>query len=124
MKKGMLIALVVALVLAFAVPAALALTDNQKVELEKLYEQQHQLRLQILEKQVETGIVETEEASLFKERMQERWEAQKQRMTEGDYNFGFRRGGGGRGMGFGGGKGRGFGGGCGNCPVAEEAPAL
>lgn len=123
MKKGMLIALVVALVLAFAVPAALALTDNQKVELEKLYEQQHQLRQQILEKQVEAGIVETEDADLFKERMQERWEAQKQRMAEGDYNFGFGRGGG-KGRGFGG-KGGGFGGrGCGNCPVAEEAPAL
>ncbi|MBS3898217.1 MAG: DUF2680 domain-containing protein [Dethiobacter sp.] len=116
MKRSMLIALMVALVLALAVPSALALNDNQKVELEKLYEQQHQLRLQILETQVEVGLVETEDANLFKERMQERWEAQKQRMTEGDYSFGFGRGGG---------KGRGFGGrGCGNCPVAEEAPAL
>ncbi len=123
MKKSLSIALVVALVLALAVPSALALTDNQKVELEKLYEQQYQLRLQILEKQVEVGIVETEDANLLKERMQERWEAQKQRMTEGDYSFGLGRGGG-RGRSFGG-KGMGFGGrGCGNCPVAEEAPAL
>jgi hypothetical protein len=108
MKKGLLITLVMALVLAIAVPVALAITDNQKAELDSLYEQQHQLRLQILDKQVEAGLVDSEDAQSFRERMQEQWELHQQRLADGDYSFGFgRRGGGG-----------GFGrrnGGCGNC---------
>ena len=121
MKKSLLIALVVALVLAVMVPAALALTDNQKTELETLYEQQEQLRQQILDKQVEAGLVAPEDATIIRERMAERWEYQQQRMAEGEYGFGPGRRGGMFGRG-----GRGFGrqgGGCGNCPNLYEAPA-
>ncbi|MBS4032627.1 MAG: DUF2680 domain-containing protein [Clostridiales bacterium] len=122
MKRGLLIAVVVALVLALAVPAALALTDNQKAELESLYQQQEQLRTQILEKQVEAGIINAEDAESFRERMEQRWEARKERMAEGDYSFGFGQKGGRGGM-MGG---RGFGGrgGCGNCPVNDTGSAL
>ncbi|MCR3921737.1 MAG: YckD family protein [Firmicutes bacterium] len=82
MRKGFLLAVVVVLVLAMAVPAALALSDNQKVELQKLYEQQHQLRLQIVEKQAEGGIITKEEAATMKERMADGWEYQQERMSE------------------------------------------
>jgi type II secretory pathway pseudopilin PulG len=122
MKRGLLIAVVVALVLALVVPAALALTDNQKAELESLYQQQEQLRTQILEKQVEAGIIDAADAEFFKERMEQRWETRKERMAEGDYSFGFGQKGGCGGMG-----GRGFGGrggGCGNCPVTDTELAL
>lgn len=122
MKKGAVIVLAVVLALAAMVPAALALTDNQKAELQSMYEQQHQLRLQILEKQVEAGLVEAEDAEAWRERMAEQWELRKQHMAAGDYNYGFGRRGNRGGCGS---MGRGFGGGgCGNCPVAEEAPAL
>lgn len=119
MKKGLMIAVVVALVLALAVPAALALTDNQKAELESLYQQQEQLRTQILEKQVEAGIIDAEDAESFRERMALRWETQKERMAEGDYSFGFGQKGGRGGM-MGG---RGFGGHR-NCPVNNTGSAL
>ncbi|EEG78831.1 DUF2680 domain-containing protein [Dethiobacter alkaliphilus] len=100
MKKGVLIALVVALVLAIMVPAALALTDVQKEELEALYEKQHQLRQEILDKQVEAGLVNPEDADLARERMDQSWEYRQERMNEGDYNFGpGRRGGRGNGGG-------------------------
>jgi type II secretory pathway component PulK len=104
MKKGLMIALVALLVVAIAVPAAMALTDNQKAELEALYEQQHQLSQQILEKQVEAGLVDAEDAEAIRERMAQRWEYRQQRMSEGEYGFGRGR------------RGGRMGGGCGNCP--------
>lgn len=115
MKRGLVIAVVVALVLALAVPAALALTDSQKAELEELYRQQHELRLRILEKQVEAGLVDTEQAEFFRQKMERMWQYRQERMAKGEYGFGFRRGG--RGS---------FGrlGGCGNCPVNNNGPEL
>ncbi len=122
MKKGLLIAIVVALVLALAVPAAFALTDSQKAELESLYQQREQLMKQIFEKQVEAGIIDAEDAELIRERMEERMERHQERMAEGDYSFGF-----GKKVKRGGMMGRGFGGrgvGCGNCPVTETGSTL
>lgn len=102
MKKGLLIALVVALVLTVMVPAAMALTDNQKAELETLYEQREQLCQQILDKRVEAGLVTPEDATVIRERMAERREYQKERMAEGEYGLGTgRRGGRDFGRGFG-----------------------
>jgi hypothetical protein len=92
------------------VPMALALTDNDKVELEELYRQAHELRQLILEKQADLGLVDSEKAQAVRERMEQQWEFRQQRMTEGDYSFGK--------MGR-----RGFNegfrmrGGCGNCPA-------
>jgi hypothetical protein len=110
MKKGLIIGLVALLVLAVAVPMALALTDNDKAELEGLYRQAHELRQLILQKQADLGLVDSEKAQAVRERMEQQWEFRQQRMTEGDYSFGK--------MGR-----RGFNegfrmrGGCGNCPV-------
>jgi hypothetical protein len=117
MKKGLLIGVVTLLIIALAVPAALALTDNQKAELQTLYEQQHRLNQQILEKQVEAGLVNPEDAAAIRERMAERWEFRQERMSEGEYGFGGGRGGFGRGGRMGGR------GGCGNCPNITGAPA-
>ncbi|NLN54298.1 MAG: DUF2680 domain-containing protein [Firmicutes bacterium] len=102
MKKGLILAAVLLLVLAAAVPAAGALTEKQKDELAKLYEEEHQLRLQIVEKQREAGLLSEENAQLLKERLQEQWQCRRQRMQEGDYSFGqYRCGGRGRGQGRG-----------------------
>ncbi len=111
MKKGLVIGLVAVLVLLAAVPMALALTDSQKSELQELYRQQHELRLRILEKQAEFGLVDPEDAQNFRQRMQERWEIMRQRMEEGDFPFGPGK------MGRRGGFGRMGRGGCGNCPA-------
>lgn len=108
MKKVVWTAVVAALILVVAVPAALAVSDSQKTELLTLYEQMHELRLKIIEKQVEAGLVTGDDAASIREHMQERWEWHKQRMEEGDFSMGprdrmMRRG-----------K---FGGGCGFCPA-------
>lgn len=123
MKKGLIIGLVVVLVLLMAVPMAMAaLSESQKTELEALYRQQHELRLRILEKQAEVGLVAPEDADAIRERMQERWTAMQERMANGDYAFGpgkMRRGGG-----FGRMGGRG---GCGNRPApggVQNEPGL
>lgn len=115
MKKGLLITVVAALLLALAVPVAQALTDSQKTELESLYRQEHALRLQILEKQVEAGLVDPEQAEFFREKMEQRWQYRQERMAEGEYRFGLRQGG--RGLGR-------RGGGCGNCPQNTNEPEL
>lgn len=99
MKKGVLITLLVALLLVLAVPVAFALTDSQKTELEALYRQQHELRLQILEKQKEAGLIDEEQAEFFREKMEQKWQYRQERMAEGDYSFGMRRRGLGRGFG-------------------------
>lgn len=108
MKKGLLIALVVVLLVAVMVPAALALTDTQKEELTDLYEQQHQIQQQILDKQVEAGLVDPEDAQQVQERMNQGWEYRQERMNEGEYGFGPGRRGG-----------RGFGR-QGNCPMYPQ----
>jgi TPP-dependent indolepyruvate ferredoxin oxidoreductase alpha subunit len=90
MRKVLVIALVVALALALTVPAAaLTLTDGQKAELEGLYRQMHELRQQIFEKRVESGLISPEDAERHQERMEERWEAMQQRMAENNYEMGF-----------------------------------
>lgn len=90
MRKVLVIALVVALALALTVPAvALTLTDGQKAELEGLYRQMHELRQQIFEKRVESGLISPEDAERQQERMEERWEAMQQRMAENNYEMGF-----------------------------------
>ena len=101
MKKGLILAAVLLLVLAAAVPAAGALTEKQKDELAKLYEEEHQLRLQIVEKQRGAGLLSEENAQLLKERLQEQWQCRRQRMQEGDYSLASTDAGRGRGQGRG-----------------------
>lgn len=118
MKKGFLLVLVVMLVLVAAVPAAVALTDKQKDELAKLYQQEHQLHLQIVDKQAELGLLTEQEAQVMQERMNEQWQYRQQRMHEGDYSFGH-HGRGGRGHGWGRRNG-----GCGYGPYIQQGNAV
>ncbi|MBS4021187.1 MAG: DUF2680 domain-containing protein [Dethiobacter sp.] len=92
MKKGLIVFLVVSLVLAVAVPVVLALTDSQKAELEALYEQEYEIKLQILDKQEESGLVNPEDAQSLRARLSQMWEVRKERMAEGNYSFGIGRG--------------------------------
>jgi len=87
MKKGLLIVFGVVLVFMLAVPAALALTDNQKTELEALYGQLHELNLQILDKQVEAGLIDAERAEFLRDKLEQRWQYRQERMAEGEYGF-------------------------------------
>ncbi|MBS4022112.1 MAG: DUF2680 domain-containing protein, partial [Dethiobacter sp.] len=97
-----------------AVPVAMAsLADSDKAELEGLYRQQHQLRLQILQKQADFGLMDQEQAAAMRERMEQQWKIREQKMAEGDYFYGRM----GRRGGF---KGFRQGGGCGNCPVQPQ----
>lgn len=92
MKKGLLITIAVVLMLMLVVPAALALTDNQKTELEALYRQQYELQLQILDKQVEAGLLDAEQAEFMRDKIEQRWQRRQERMAEGEYGFRLHRG--------------------------------
>ncbi|MCW3489244.1 YckD family protein [Dethiobacter alkaliphilus] len=110
MNKGLLVALIFVLVLAMAVPV-LALTESQARELETLYEQENQIRQQIVDKQEEAGLVDAETATSLRERLANMWEYRKQQFAEGNYLQGFGFGGapchgGGTGNGMMGGSGR------------------
>lgn len=88
MKKGLLISFVLMLVLALALPV-LALTDSQAAELEVLYEQEYQIRQQILNKQEDAGLIDTEDAATLRERLTQMWEFRKEQFTAGNYRLGF-----------------------------------
>ena len=96
-------------------PVAFALTDTQKDELFNLYRQQHELRLQIVEKQQEAGLISDEAAGELKERFTENWQYHQERMNQGDYGYC-------PGLGYGGrGRFRGRRGAYGNCPYKYDA---
>jgi len=109
MKRTLVIIGALIVIMAIAVPAALAITEPQRTELTALHRQMHELRLQILDKQVEAGLVTAADAAEIRERMEQSWASKLERMNEGDFAFGQGRGGGSmmRGV-FGGGNG------CGN----------
>ncbi|NLM52510.1 MAG: DUF2680 domain-containing protein [Firmicutes bacterium] len=85
MKKSLVIALVVVLIGAISVPVAFALTETQKDELYDLYRQEYELRLQIVEKQKEAGLIADEVAEELKARLTDNWQHCQERMRQGDY---------------------------------------
>jgi hypothetical protein len=87
MKKGLLISLILVFVLALALPV-LALTDSQAKELEVLYEQEYQIKQQILNKQEDANLIEADTAVSLRERLTQMWEFRKQQFAEGNYLFG------------------------------------
>lgn len=129
MKKWV-IALVALLILGLAAPAVFAAVepkDAARQDLAKLYAEMHNLRKQIIEKQVEAGDLTREQADAILKNLEQRW----QYMIENNigpwtgkapWGSGFRRGPGfGRGMMGGFGSGAGFG-----CPMwgaYNNAPA-
>lgn len=94
MKKTLIIIAALVVIMAVAVPAALAMTEPERAELTALHEQMHELRLQILDKQVEAGLVTAEDAAEIRERMEQTWATKLERMSQGDFAFGPRQGGG------------------------------
>jgi len=94
MKKTLIIIAALVVIMAVAVPVALAMTEPQKTELTALHQQMYELRLQILDKQVEAGLVKAEDAAAIRERMEQSWATKLERMAEGDFAFGQGRGGG------------------------------
>jgi len=94
MKKTLIIIGALVVIMAVVVPAALAMTDPQQAELTALHQQMHELRLQILDKQVEAGLVKAEDAAEIRERMEQSWATKLERMAEGDFAFGQGQGGG------------------------------
>lgn len=94
MKKTMIIIAALVVTMAIAVPSVLAMTEPQKAELTALYQQMHELRIRILDKQVEAGLVNAEDAAAIRERMEENWATKLERMALGEFSFGLRRGGG------------------------------
>ena len=92
MKKRLLVTLVFVLILTIALPV-LALTESQSQELETLYEQEYQIRQQIVDKQEEVGLIDGETAISLRERLVNMWEFRKQQFAEGNYLQGFGFGG-------------------------------
>ena len=94
MKKTIIIIAALVVTMAIAVPSVLAMTEPQKAELTALYQQMHELRIRILDKQVEAGLVNAEDAAAIRARMEQSWATKLERMALGDFAFGQGRGGG------------------------------
>lgn len=121
MKKKLLIALTVIMVLAFAVPAfadLADLTDKQKQEINGLQSQIVELRKQMVDKYVDAGQITVDQGKAIKDRIDQ---AEKYRQENNILP------GAGIGRGNCGGFGGGFGGGCGmrgaGGPAAWGGPA-
>lgn len=107
-KRIVMIVLALTLVLgmtatAFAVTTASDLSEAQKNELYALQEQRFKLDQQMIDKYLELDLITEDQATLMKERMNDRTE----RMRDNDFVPGFGGGFGGKGIGFGGGYGGG-----------------
>lgn len=91
MKKTMIIIAALVVTIAIAVPSVLAMTEPQKAELTAMYQQMHELRIRILDKQVEAGLVNAEDAVSIRERMEQSWATRQERMALGEFSFGLGR---------------------------------
>jgi 6-phosphogluconate dehydrogenase len=72
MTKKLVLALTVALVIAFAVPAYAAMTDGQKKEVLELQKQMAALRKQVVQKYVESGEITKEQGKTIQENIDQR----------------------------------------------------
>lgn len=107
-KRIVMIVLALTLVLgmtatAFAVTTASDLSEAQKNELYALQEQRFKLDQQMIDKYLELDLITEDQATLMKERMNDRTE----RMLNNGFVPGIGGGFGGKGIGFGGGYGGG-----------------
>lgn len=70
MKKKLIVAVATVLLVALAAPVALAaLSDQQKEEINRLYQQMFDLKKQIVDKYVEGGEITPEQGRLMKEHL-------------------------------------------------------
>ena len=116
MKKKIAIVLAAILMLGVLAPAAFAaITDQQRADINALYQQIAQLRQQIVDKYVESGQLTKEQGDLMKQRIQEMEKYQEENSFSPGFGPGF-CGGPGSGYGMMGGWGRGFSGGTSSNP--------
>jgi len=99
-KRLLVTTLLVALALTMIAPVA-ALAQESDPELESLFEQMHQLRVKIVERQVELGNLTEEEGEALIKRIQERFQLMLEKGFGGGYGMFGRFGEGGSGRGFG-----------------------
>jgi predicted PurR-regulated permease PerM len=99
-KKVLVTVLLVALVLTLVAPVA-ALAQEGDPELESLFEQIQELRVKIVERQVELGNLTQEEGDSIISRIQERFQLMLEKGFGGGYGMFGRFGEGGSGRGFG-----------------------
>jgi hypothetical protein len=100
-KKVLVTALLIALVLTLVAPVAALAQESSDPELESLFEQMHQLRVKIVERQVELGNLTEEEGETIIKRIQERFQLMLEKGFGGGYGMFGRFGEGGSGRGFG-----------------------
>jgi len=100
-KKVLITALLIALVLTLVAPVAALAQESSDPELESLFEQMHQLRVKIVERQVELGNLTEEEGETIIKRIQERFQLMLEKGFGGGYGMFGRFGEGGSGRGFG-----------------------
>ncbi|MHB1167398.1 MAG: YckD family protein [Carboxydocellales bacterium] len=72
MTKKLVLALTVALVIAFAVPAYAAMTDGQKKEVLELQKQMAALRKQVVQRYVDSGEITKEQGKTIQENIDQR----------------------------------------------------
>ncbi|MFZ3172333.1 MAG: YckD family protein [Carboxydocellales bacterium] len=72
MTKKLVLALTVALLIAFAVPAYAAMTDGQKKEVLDLHKQMAALRKQVVQKYVDSGEITKEQGKTIQENIDQR----------------------------------------------------
>ena len=72
MTKKLVLALTVALLIAFAVPAYAAMTDGQKKEVLDLQKQMAALRKQVVQKYVDSGEITKEQGKTIQENIDQR----------------------------------------------------
>ncbi len=99
-KKLLVTTLLVVLALTMIAPMA-ALAQEIDPELESLFEQMHQLRVKIVERQVELGNLTEEEGETIIKRIQERFQLMLEKGVGKGYGMFGRFGEGGSGRGFG-----------------------
>ena len=99
-KRLLVTTLLVVLALTMIAPVA-ALAQASDPELESLFEQMHQLRVEIVERQVELGNLTEEEGDALIKRIQERFQLMLEKGFGDGYGMFGRFGEGGSGRGFG-----------------------
>lgn len=88
LKKFVVSVLTIAM-LAFGAGPVLGAPDAAKLqELQSLHQQMHDLQIQIIDKRVESGILEKEKAEKIKEKIDQHHQKVQEDMANGKYDFG------------------------------------
>lgn len=93
MLKKFVVSLLTLAFLTLGAGTALGAPDPAKLEeLKVLHKQMYELRVQIIDKRVEAGLLDKEKATQFKEVMERHQKKFEEDMAKGEYNFGKKHG--------------------------------